>query len=132
MDSSGYSWEAPLGAFSVSGHRTRFRVWAPRAGDLALVAGGERYALSDEGFGIRSVEAPVGPGTDYAYVVDGAELPDPCSRWQPEGLRGASRVLDPGGFAWSDEGFTAPALHDTVLYELHVGTFTPEGTFDAA
>jgi maltooligosyltrehalose trehalohydrolase len=129
---SEFPWEAPLGAFCTSGDSTRFRVWAPRARELALVSGGERLALSDEGFGVFSVEAPVGPGADYAYVADGAELPDPCSRWQPEGLRGPSRVLDPASFAWSDEQFTPPALRDTVLYELHVGTFTPEGTFDAA
>src|SRR5215208_5397166 len=127
-----YPWEAPLGAFCTSGESARFRVWAPRARELALVSCGKRFALADEGFGVFSVEAPVGPGADYAYVVDGAELPDPCSRRQPEGLRGPSRVLDPASFAWSDEGFTPPALRDTVLYELHVGTFTPEGTFDAA
>ena len=72
------------------------------------------------------------PGTDYAYVVDGARLPDPCSRWQPEGLRGPSRVLDAGAFAWTDAGWEPPALRDLVIYELHVGTFTPEGTFEAA
>ncbi len=129
---SGYAWEAPLGAFPASGDSTRFRVWAPRARELALATGGERLALEEEGHGIFSVAAPVGSGTDYAYVVDGEALPDPCSRRQPDGLRGPSRVLDAGAFAWSDAGFAPPALRDTVLYELHVGTFTPEGTFDAA
>ena len=84
-----------------------------------------------EGYGIFAAELPVGAGTDYAYVVDGGRLPDPASRWQPAGLRGPSRVLDPGAFAWTDAGFSAPPLRDTVLYELHVGTFTHEGTFEA-
>ena len=84
-----------------------------------------------EGFGIFAAELPVGAGTDYEYVVDGGRLPDPASRWQPAGLRGPSRVLDPGAFAWTDAGFSAPALRDTVLYELHVGTFTRAGTFEA-
>ena len=60
------------------------------------------------------------------------EFPDPASRWQPHGLRGRSRLLDTGAFEWTDDGFRAPALRDSVLYELHVGTFTEEGTFDAA
>src|ERR1044071_7568724 len=104
----GYPWEAPLGAFPASGGRTRFRVWAPRARDLALVAGGERWGRGEEGRGIFPGGAPAGPGRDYAYVVDGAELPDPCSRWQPAGLRGPSRVLDAAGFEWTDAGFAAP------------------------
>ena len=70
-------------------------------------------------------------GGEYAYVIDGVELPDPASRWQPAGLRGPSRVLDTGAFAWTDDDFTAPGLADSVIYELHVGTFTPEGTFEA-
>jgi maltooligosyltrehalose trehalohydrolase len=96
-----------------------------------LAAGGAEHALAPEGYGIFSAELPVGAGTDYSYVVDRAALPDPASRWQPAGLRGPSRVLDPGTFAWTDAGFTPAALRDTVLYELHVGTFTPEGTFEA-
>jgi maltooligosyltrehalose trehalohydrolase len=107
-------------------------VWAPRAGDLALDRDGARTRLEPEGHGLFAVELPAAPGADYAYVVDGERLPDPASRWQPDGLRGRSRVLDAGEFAWSDAGFTPPALRDVVLYELHVGTFTPEGTFDAA
>ena len=129
--STAYPWEAPLGAFPVPGGGSRFRVWAPRAETLALVAGGGEHALAHKGYGIFATELPVGAGTDYAYRVDGAELPDPASRWQPAGLRGPSRVLDAAAFAWSDAGFAAAPLRDTVLYELHVGTFTPEGTFDA-
>ena len=125
-------WEAPLGAFPTPGGNTRFRVWAPRARELALVRGGAQARMEDEGFGVFRADLPAGAGSDYAYLVDGVSLPDPCSRWQPEGLRGPSRVLDPGAFAWTDDGWRAPTLRDTVLYELHVGTFTPEGTFEAA
>jgi len=125
-------WEAPLGAFPTSDGSTRFRVWAPRAGALALEAGGARAGLEPEGHGIFAAELPVAPGTDYAYVVDGERLPDPCSRWQPAGLRGPSRVLDAGAFAWTNKDWEPPALRDLVLYELHAGTFTAEGTFDAA
>jgi maltooligosyltrehalose trehalohydrolase len=132
QDIPGYPWEAPLGAFPVPGGGARFRVWAPRAAELALAAGGHEHALAPEGHGIFAAELEVAPGTDYAFVVDGQRLPDPASRWQPGGLRGPSRVLDAGAFAWTDAGFAAPSLRDTVLYELHVGTFTPEGTFDAA
>ena len=124
-------WEAPLGAFPTPGGNTRFRVWAPRARELALARGGAQARMEDEGFGVFRADLPAGAGSDYAYLVDGVTLPDPCSRWQPEGLRGPSRVLDPGAFAWTDDGWRAPTLRDTVLYELHVGTFTPEGTFEA-
>jgi maltooligosyltrehalose trehalohydrolase len=132
LPGSGYPWEAPLGAFPTSGGATRFRVWAPRAGELALERDGARAPLEPAGHGVFVAELPAAPGSDYAYVVDGVRLPDPCSRWQPDGLRGRSRVLDAGEFSWTDAGFAPPALRELVLYELHVGTFTPEGTFEAA
>ncbi len=125
-------WEAPLGAFPTPAGQTRFAVWAPRATELALDRAGARSALEHVGHGVFAAELPAAPGSDYAYLVHGEPLPDPCSRWQPQGLRGPSRVLDTGQFGWTDEGFRAPALRDLVLYELHVGTFTREGTFEAA
>jgi maltooligosyltrehalose trehalohydrolase len=125
-------WEAPLGAVPAPGGTTRFRVWAPRARELALDLAGERTPLEPEGHGVFAVERAAAPGADYAYRVDGRRLPDPCSRWQPGGLRGRSRVLDPAAFSWTDGGWEPPVLRDLVLYELHVGTFTPEGTFEAA
>ena len=75
---------------------------------------------------------PARAGEDYVYVVGDDELPDPASRHQPEGLRGPSRVVDPRAFAWTDEDFVPRPLHEQVIYELHIGTFTPAGTFDAA
>jgi len=74
-----------------------------------------------------------GPGTDYALVLDGGEpRPDPRSAWQPHGVHGPSRVVDHDAFAWTDATWRGVALPGSVLYELHVGTFTPEGSFDAA
>jgi len=125
-------WEAPLGAFPTADGRTRFRVWAPRAAELVLDRGGARTRLEPLGHGVYAAEVPGGAGADYAYVVDGSLLPDPCSRWQPEGLRGRSRVLDAGAFPWTDAGWEPPALRDLVVSELHVGSFSDEGTFEGA
>jgi maltooligosyltrehalose trehalohydrolase len=121
-----YPWEQRLGAVPLADGLTSFRVWAPRARELALRVDGRDVGLVDAGFGVfgAAVEAD-----HYSYVVDGIERPDPCTRWQPAGLRGPSRVLDPGAFEWTDDGF-APSFE--ILYELHVGTFSPEGTFEGA
>jgi len=75
-----------------------------------------------------------GPGSDYGFLVDGdtKAYPDPRSKWQPEGVHGLSRVYDPDAFDWTDAGFQAPPLASAILYELHIGTFTPQGTLDAA
>jgi len=106
------------------------RVWAPRADRVAIRIGGADHPLGDAGFGVRHGVVPGSPGDDYVFVLDGKPFPDPLSRWQPEGLRGPSRVFDPAAHG----GGPGPGidLHTAVLYELHVGTFTPEGTFDAA
>jgi maltooligosyltrehalose trehalohydrolase len=121
-----------MGAFALGDGRALFRVWAPAPRELTLRVGGREHALEPLGLGAFEATVEARPGEDYVYVVDGAERPDPATRWQPDGLRGPSRLLDTGAFAWTDAGFTPPRLRDAVLYELHVGTFTPEGTFDAA
>jgi maltooligosyltrehalose trehalohydrolase len=123
-------FERPLGA-RPSADATTFRVWAPRPERIVLRAGGSDHELADAGLGVREVTLPLSAGQDYVFVIDGVEIPDPASRWQPAGLRGPSRVLDTQAFAWSDDGFTPPELENTVIYELHVGTFTTEGTFEA-
>jgi maltooligosyltrehalose trehalohydrolase len=106
-----------------------FRVWAPRAESLALRLRGRDLPLTDPDYlGWYEVVAEADHGENYFYVVDGEELPDPWTRWQPDGLRGPSRVLDLD----PPEPWQPPALADLVIYELHVGTFTREGTFDSA
>jgi maltooligosyltrehalose trehalohydrolase len=121
-----------MGAFPVSGDSAMFRVWAPRAESLALRVRGKDLELRDAGYGVFEVEADAEAGETYLYVVNGKKLPDPCTRWQPDGLRGPSRIFDPGGFEWTDAGFAPAPLDQHVIYELHVGAFTREGTFDAA
>jgi maltooligosyltrehalose trehalohydrolase len=126
-------WTRPLGATPLGERRGRVRVWAPEAESVAVrVARRGDTALEPEGHGVWVGEVPAGAGDDYWIVLDGRRLPDPATRWQPRGLRGPSRVFDPGALTWTDAGFTPPGPAELVLYELHVGTFTPEGTFDAA
>ena len=90
---------------------------------------GDEHPLTESDDGVWEGHAPASPGDDYRFVLDGDDAwPDPCSRWQPEGVRGPSRVLDTGAFA-IEQG-PSLALEELVLYELHVGTFSPQGTFD--
>ena len=114
---------------------TTFEVWAPAHDTVGLLIGGDRREMIRGEGGWWRLDVPAaGPGTDYAYLLPGHDtpLPDPRSRWQPAGVHGPSRVYDHGEFAWSDQAWTGRQLAGSVLYELHVGTFTPEGTFDAA
>jgi maltooligosyltrehalose trehalohydrolase len=127
-----YPWERPLGATPRRDGSVELRAWAPRAPRVAVRIGGREHALEHEGFGVHAARVEAGAGADYTFVLDGRELPDPSSRWQPAGLRGPSRIVDPRAFEWSDAGWHGVALRDLVAYELHVGTFTPEGTFEAA
>jgi len=115
-----------LGAVPVGDGRTRFRVWAPEAERLAI----RGQALERGEDGVWEAEFELAPGADYLVELDGREWPDPCSRFQPEGIRGPSRVVDTGAFRWSDEGWQGVSLDELVVYELHVGTFSDEGTFD--
>jgi maltooligosyltrehalose trehalohydrolase len=104
------------------------RVWAPDA--KAVTSGG--LALEREDDGCWSARVELAPGDDYGFELDGGRtLADPCSRWQPDGLRGLSRVLDTSAFQWTAEP-PRVTLDTLVVYELHVGTFTPGGTFDSA
>jgi maltooligosyltrehalose trehalohydrolase len=112
----------------------QFRVWAPEAKTVEVKIGSQKIASQEENGGWWEVEVPsAGPGTDYAYVVDGEEpaVPDPRSMRQPEGLHGPSRIVDHSAFAWTDAEWRAPVFPSAIVYELHIGTFTPEGTFDA-
>jgi len=114
----------------------RFRVWAPDARTVEVVPEGttSRHAMQAGPDGVFEAWVPgLRAGARYRLALDGgAPLPDPASRFQPEGVHGPSEVVDPARFAWTDAGFAGVPLEDLVLYELHVGTFTPEGTFAAA
>jgi maltooligosyltrehalose trehalohydrolase len=129
---SDYPWERPLGARVVGDGHVEFRVWAPRPERVAVRVAGADHELGHEGHGVRAARVPARAGDDYWLVLDGRRVPDPASRWQPRGLRGPSRVVDTSALRWTDGGFRAAALRGAVLYELHVGTFTAEGTFAAA
>jgi len=110
------------------------RVWAPAAEKVELVMGEERCPMDAVGGGWwESAAGILEHGTDYGFGLDGGEaLPDPRSPWQPDGVHGRSRWVDHGRFAWSDASWRAPELAAGVIYELHIGTFTAGGTFDAA
>ena len=129
---SRYPWQAPLGALPGPGG-TSFRVWAPACDSVSVVHGEDATQLARAGLGVWEGTAPVGAGQDYMFELDGGKrLPDPCSRHQPQGLRGPSRVFDATAYDWRDDGFRARSLDQSVIYELHVGTFTAAGTLDGA
>jgi maltooligosyltrehalose trehalohydrolase len=112
-----------------------FRVWAPKAQNVEIELNGrQRLPMQNGDGGWWQIEVEeAGIRTDYAYGVDGSQpLPDPRSPWQPHGIHGASRVVDHEAFRWRDGGWQPGPLESAIIYELHVGTFTPEGTFDAA
>ncbi|RYY92434.1 MAG: malto-oligosyltrehalose trehalohydrolase, partial [Comamonadaceae bacterium] len=128
----------PIGAEFHGGTGTHFRVWAPQARRVDVVFDGGLPVLALEadadGDGYFSgVAAHARPGTRYRFRLDGGDaLPDPASRWQPEGPHGPSAVVDPDAFAWTDARWPGIGPRGQVLYEMHIGTFTPEGTYAAA
>ncbi|HEY8503826.1 MAG TPA: malto-oligosyltrehalose trehalohydrolase [Gemmataceae bacterium] len=129
-------WQPSLGAWPDE-TGTNFRVWAPDAKrvDLVLYSGGDAVDRTepmqrrpDRTFFLHL--PGVGAGQRYRYAVDGGPpFPDPCSRYQPEGVHGPSQVIDPRPFPWADHDWKGARPEDLVVYELHVGTFSPAGTF---
>ena len=115
---------------------TLLRVWAPAAAvGVDAEVGGRRLAMRPGAVpGWWEADVPdAGDGTDYAFRLDGSDpLSDPRSPRQPSGVSGPSRLYDHDAFSWTDQGWRGGPLHGSVIYELHVGTFTPEGTLDAA
>ena len=110
----------------------RLRVWAPAATRVEVVTDSGRRPLERAEGGHWEGDAPPA-GIDYRVALDGGEpRKDPRSRLQPDGVHGPSRAVDPGGFTWTDQAWRGIALEDVILYELHVGTFTPEGSLDSA
>ena len=125
MPSDRLPWERRLGATPTTDGRVEFRCWAPSAETVLVRVGGTDTPMQHAGLGVHEATVEAGAGADYRFVLDGTAWPDPATRWQPEGLRGPSRVVDPRAFAWTDAGYDPPALEDAVIYELHVGTFSP-------
>lgn len=129
-------WRLGLGG-EVQESGVSFRVWAPKHRRLEVVIegrDGEAFPLEGEEGGYFSGTVPgIGAGACYRYrFEDGTRCPDPCSRFQPEGPHGPSMVIDPGAYRWGDAAWPGARLPGQVIYELHIGAFTPEGTFDAA
>ncbi len=128
-------WKPKLGAVYLGGGRCRFRVWASKRErvDLHITAPEERVVPMERcalGYFEATLDG-VEPGTRYIYRLDGGdERPDPASRFQPTTVHEPSAVVDPA-FPWTDRHWHGVPLDKYVIYELHVGTFTPEGTFDA-
>lgn len=122
---------------TVQGDQVNFRVWAPIPDRLTLRLMRAGSAAEDIPMR-RDVEdfvatAPAAAGDRYAYVFsDGSAIPDPVSRSLPDGVHGATEIVDPNAFRWSDSAWRGRELRDYVIYELHVGTFMPEGTFESA
>lgn len=123
--------DRPQGAFPRPDGLTLFRLWAPRPTETRLLLeGGEAIEMGAVGEGFFELTPKAPPGTRYRYLVDGDPIPDPASRSQPEDVQGWSEVVSLD-FSWSDGSWKGVRTEDVVLYELHVGTFTAEGTFDA-
>lgn len=126
-----------IGAYRLTGSLWEFTVWAPRPAKILLDlpgSGREPFAMAPLGQGYHRVQVrDISPGDRYAYILDGKNRrPDPASFHQPDGVHAPSALVDHAAFAWTDAGFLPPTLENLTLYELHVGLFTPEGTFDAA
>jgi maltooligosyltrehalose trehalohydrolase len=112
-----------------------FSVWAPRAKSCAVKIGEARHPMNQAAHGWWHAEVmEAGHGVDYGFLLgdDLKPLPDPRSHWQPNGVHGASRVLDHARYVWKDHAWQPKPLSEAIIYELHIGTFTPEGTFASA
>src|SRR5665811_1982419 len=110
------------------------KVWAPRADRVRLWLDGEVEPMRAEADGWWVADTDAKPGASYGFLLGDDEqvLPDPASRWQPDGVHSPSRLYDQDTFTWTDTGWSGRVLPGGIIYELHVGTFTQAGTFDAA
>jgi maltooligosyltrehalose trehalohydrolase len=137
--SSEQDWKLRFGA-SIRGENTaEFRAWAPNLTNLSVRVLEEHprtipmtKSSGSEDSEFVAIVPDVREGTDYYYVLEGErERPDPVSRWQPRGVHGPSRVVDPAAFHWSDQAWPGIPLKDFIIYEFHTGTFTGDGTFES-
>ncbi|HVX38885.1 MAG TPA: malto-oligosyltrehalose trehalohydrolase [Gemmatimonadaceae bacterium] len=130
-------WSLERGARLVDATAVRFSVWAPRARTVHVrlcdgpARGDHPLAAADDRGGREVVVPNAGADADYMILIDGRPLPDPASRWQPNGVHAESRIVDPRRFRWTDSGWRGLRMDELAIYELHVGTFTPDGTFAA-
>jgi len=129
-------WQLDLGAIPLGPQTTQFRVWAPNANSVAVrisEPSPQTMNLTPQAFGYwETILESAGHGSSYKYLInDSLERPDPASRLQPQGVHGPSTVFDPHTYQWKDRNWAGLPLEQFVIYELHVGTFTPEGTFEA-
>ena len=126
----------PFGATLVDGGRgVSFSVWAPAVRSATLHVDGESFSMAPGPGGFfECVADQAGPGSRYSFSFDEAELrvPDPASRFNPDDVHGPSEVVDPEAFDWPDGSWRGRPWGGASIYELHVGTFTAEGTYDAA
>jgi malto-oligosyltrehalose trehalohydrolase len=126
----------PFGTQARPDGTVRFRLWAPAQQQVLLIVEQHDEApsmtpLADGWHELATDRAA--PGTRYWFqLADGRQVPDPASRHQPNDVHGPSEVIDPTAYEWHDGSWRGRPWHETVLYEMHVGTFTPEGTFQAA
>jgi len=129
------TWSLRFGA-EVQPSGVQFRLWAPRLGRVQVVVRENPSRIfpmhpEDDGEFAAVVEG-LRDGADYMFLIDEErQFPDPVSRWQPQGVHGPSRVVDAASFPWSDSDWRGIPLEDYLIYELHTGTFTPEGTFES-
>jgi maltooligosyltrehalose trehalohydrolase len=124
----------PVGAEVIAGRGVHFRVWAPvrRSVEVVTADGATPLQIEDGGY-FSGVVEQARAGTLYRFRLDGHdEFPDPASRFQPEGPHGPSQVIDPNTFGWTDTSWRGLPLEGQVIYEMHTGTFTPEGTWRSA
>lgn len=124
----------PLGA-QAERDGVRFRVWAPKAKSVdVLFEKGHTHSLErDERGYFSGIASPASPGMTYRYRLDGGkDYPDPCSRFQPQGPHGPSQIVDSAAYRWRDHDWPGVRMAGQVIYELHIGAFTEEGTLDAA
>src|SRR6185312_16251043 len=109
------------------------RLWAPSHPQVMVAVGAKSYPMHADGDGWHEVIAPAGAGERYRFELpNGLFVPDPASRFQPEDVHGPSEIIDPGAYQWRETAWPGRPWEEAVIYELHVGAFTPEGTFRAA